>query len=104
MRLTSDPIVEISDQFPEFYSIVSTLNPIEIVRPKPVPPKPKITAPFLVTYKKVDGKLVCAKKNDKPKKSKNKKGKHLDMECCLDPDEYPNPHCYYDPAKYGKYL
>jgi hypothetical protein len=52
------------------------------------------------------GRLVCDKKNDKPGKSKeNNKGKiHMDMECCLDPDEYPNPHCYYDPGKYGKYF
>jgi hypothetical protein len=44
----------------------------------------------------VNGKLVCAKKNDKPRKSLNgnKRG-HLDMECCLDPDETPNPWCTY---------
>lgn len=52
------------------------------------------------------GRKVCEKKNDKPGKSKeNNKGKiHMDMECCLDPDEIPNPHCYYDPGKYGKYM
>ncbi len=52
------------------------------------------------------GRRVCEKKNDKPGKSKvNNKGKvHMDMECCLDPDEIPNPHCYYDPGKYGKYM
>jgi hypothetical protein len=48
--------------------------------------------------------MVCAKKNDKPGKSNKGKSKHLDMECCLDPDEYPNPWCYYPPEKYGKYL
>jgi len=102
--LSGDPRIEISNSFPEFYAVASTLNPIDIVRPKPAPLKPKITAPFPVSYKVENGKLVCAKKNDKPSKSDKNKGKHLDMECCLDPDEYPNPHCYYDPAKYGKYL
>jgi len=50
------------------------------------------------------GRRVCNKSNDKPSKSDKGKGKHMDMECCLDPDEYPNPHCYYSPEKYGKYL
>lgn len=65
---------------------------IKIERPRP---KPIITAPMPVAYDRVNGKLVCDKKNDKPRKSKKGKGKHLDMECCLDPDEYPNPHCTY---------
>lgn len=101
--LEGDPRIEIMDNFPEFFEIASTLNPIDIVRPK-AEAKPKITAPKPVSFKIVDGKMVCAKKNDKPGKSKQDKGKHLDMECCLDPDEYPNPWCYYDPKKYGKYL
>jgi hypothetical protein len=50
------------------------------------------------------GRRVCNKSNDKPSKSDKGKGKHMDMECCLDPDEYPNPHCYYPLEKYGKYL
>lgn len=62
-------------------------------------------APSPNMYKTDDsGRKVCSKKNDKPSKSKQKKGIHLDMECCLDPDEIPNPHCYYPPEKYGKYL
>jgi hypothetical protein len=48
-----------------------------------------------VSAKKVDGVYVCAEKNDKPRKSpKNKKG-HIDRQCCLDPDEIPNPWCAY---------
>ncbi|NTW89551.1 MAG: hypothetical protein HGB37_01380 [Candidatus Moranbacteria bacterium] len=76
----------------------------------PVPFKPAtvvrhvISAPYPNSYKKVNGRLVCAKKNDHPEKSKKNKKKHMDMECCLDPDEIPNPHCYYPPEKYGKYL
>ncbi|MDD5652287.1 MAG: hypothetical protein PHX98_02695 [Candidatus Moranbacteria bacterium] len=101
---SGDPMVEVSDNLPEFFEAISFFENIEIVRPKPKP-VPKITAPKPVSYKKDSlGRLVCAKDNDKPSKSKQNKGKHLDMECCLDPDEYPNPHCYYPPEKYGKYL
>lgn len=67
----------------------------------------RTSAPMPATFT-VDaaGRRVCEKKNDKPRKSKeNNKGKiHMDMECCLDPDEIPNPNCYYDPGKYRKYL
>ena len=104
MGMAGDPAREIASHMPEFFAVAGTLELIDIKRPKPVPPKPKITAPYPVSYKKENGRLVCAKKNDRPSKSVKNKGRHLDMECCLDPDEYPNPHCYYDPAKYGKYL
>jgi hypothetical protein len=100
-----DPLVGASDDVPEFFVAISQFENVEIVRPKPKPVQPKITAPFPLSFKKDDlGRLVCAKKNDKPSKSKKTKNKHLDMECCLDPDEYPNPHCYYPIEKYGKYL
>jgi hypothetical protein len=100
------PEEEIIKEFPEFISASSTFNLIEIKRPKSVAANPKISAPRPVAAIKRDekGRTVCAKKNDKPKKSKKGKKRHLDMECCLDPDEYPNPHCYYSPDKYGKYL
>lgn len=105
LLLNNDPQIELTNSFPEFFSIASTLSNIEIVRPKPTPIKPKISASMPVSFKKDNqGRLVCDKKNDKPGKSNKTNKKHLDMECCLDPDEYPNPHCYYDPAKYGKYL
>ena len=99
---------------PEFFTIAKEFELIEIVIPEPVvkqePKNNKIEArkkaPMPVSYKKVDGKLVCAKKNDKPRKSKkNNKGKiHMDMECCLDPDEIPNPHCTYEAKRYQKFL
>lgn len=66
-------------------------------------PKPKGPMPY-VFDKDSAGRRVCNKKNDHPGKSKQDKSKHMDMECCLDPDEYPNPNCYYNPEKYGKYL
>lgn len=63
-----------------------------------------IGAPMPYIYKTENGRRVCGSKSDHPHKSKKGKGIHMDMECCLDPDEYPNPHCYYPPEKYGKYL
>ena len=102
-----DPMIAVVDMTPEYFSAVSQFGAIEIVRPKPKPVLPKVAGPMPATYKKdVLGRRVCEKSKDKPSKSKeNNKGKtHMDMECCLDPDEYPNPHCYYDPGKYGKYL
>jgi hypothetical protein len=97
---------EIIQNFPEFISVSSTFNLIDIVRPKPKPPAPKITAPKPVATTKRDsrGRMICSRKNDNPSKSDKNKKKHLDMECCLDPDEYPNPWCYYPPEKYGKLL
>lgn len=102
--LAGDPAQEVASHMPEFFAVASEWNLIDIQRPKPVPAAPKINAPMPLSYKAVNGQLVCAKKNDKPSKSNKGKGKHMDMECCLDPDEYPNPHCYYPPGKYGKYL
>lgn len=106
-HVTADPMVATTDRVPEMFAAASQFTNIDIVRPKPKPVAPKVNAPMPATYTRdALGRLVCEKKNDKPSKSKeNNKGKmHLDMECCLDPDEYPNPHCYYDPGKYGKYL
>jgi len=59
------------------------------------PKAPVVKDPIPYSYKVVDGKMVCAKENDKPRKSKQNKGIHLDMECCLDPDEIPNNNCTY---------
>lgn len=43
-----------------------------------------------------NGRRVCEHKNDKGNKSKQDGKKvHIDRECCLDPDEIPNPRCYY---------
>jgi hypothetical protein len=68
--------------------------------------KPKIKAPMPYVYDVENGRKVCNKKNDHPSnsdKGSHKPG-HMDMECCLDPDEIPNPNCYYSQSKYGKYL
>jgi hypothetical protein len=71
---------------------------------RPAPPKPKRPAARIPGGAKVvNGKYVCKKKKDYVGKSKkNNKGYlHLDMECCLDPDEYPNPWCTYRPGELG---
>ena len=102
--IVGDPAQAIAIYLPEFYAIVSAWSLIDIQRPKPVPSKPRIAAPGPASYKVVGGRKVCEKSNDRPSKSKQNKGRHMDMECCLDPDEYPNPHCYYPQEKYGKYL
>jgi hypothetical protein len=104
----SDPKEQTIKSFPEFFASVASFRLIDIVRaqpksrltaqlqakPKPAPSRINAPRPIAET-KNVNGKLFCAKKNDKPRKSKQHKGKHLDMECCLDPDEYPNPWCTY---------
>lgn len=71
---------------------------------KPAPPKPRRPrARIPGGAKKVNGKYVCGKKHGYVGKSKsNNKGYlHLDLECCLDPDEYPNPWCTYKPGELG---
>ena len=92
---------EVITDLPDLFGAATSLNLIDIKRPIP---KPKITAPMPAAYAMVGGRMVCNKKNDKPSRSDKTKHRHMDMECCLDPDEYPNPHCYYDSGKYGKYL
>ena len=64
----------------------------------------RIRAPAPYVFAVKNGRMVCNRKNDHPSKSKENKKGHMDMECCLDPDEIPNPHCYYPLEKYGKYL
>jgi hypothetical protein len=50
---------------------------------------------FASPVKLVGGRGTCIKKKDKGRKStQNSKG-HIDRECCLDPDEIPNPRCLY---------
>ncbi len=85
----------------------TTQNKLQLLRTinyttKPAPPKPRRPkAKIPVGAKVVNGKYVCKKKHDYVGKSKkNNKGYlHLDMECCLDPDEYPNPWCTYRPGE-----
>jgi hypothetical protein len=52
-------------------------------------------SPLPVSAKKSGGRYVCAKKSDSGQKSDQNKRAHIDRQCCLDPDEVPNPHCSY---------
>lgn len=99
----SDIKKDLIENFPDFFSIAESFDLINIQRSTPAP---KITAPKPTAKTKVGpgGKRTCAKKGDDPSRSDTHSKKHLDMECCLDPDEIPNPNCYYNPGKYGKYL
>lgn len=55
----------------------------------------KAQAPLPVSAKKINGRYVCAEKSDSPRKSYKNGRAHIDRQCCLDPDEVPNPHCTY---------
>jgi hypothetical protein len=80
-----------------------------VVSPKPsqsasavVPPKP--ASPIgkrgkLTGAVASGGKLICPHPNRKPTRSPNQ-GKHVDEDCCPDPDEYPNAACAYKPSDY----
>jgi len=52
--------------------------------------------------KNKSGKDTCHK-NDPPHKS-NTKSKHMDEDCCPDPDEWANPRCEYSSKDYGVLL
>ena len=45
-----------------------------------------------------DGRRVCAVKNDHPQGGG---AIHVDEDCCPDPNETPNPRCYYSPGQLG---
>ncbi|MFA6193964.1 MAG: hypothetical protein WC726_03840 [Parcubacteria group bacterium] len=92
----ADPEKDVNKNFPEYKEVASSIKFIPVSRPAAKSPvKPRISARRPVSAKVAGGRLVCAKKNDKPSKSKKNKPGHLDLECCLDPDERPNPWCSY---------
>src|SRR4030042_5838860 len=84
---------------PEFYDIVSTLNFAEktTVSQTAQTIAKKIVSPPQVRF--ATG-ASCNHKNDHPRKSKTK-GKHMDEDCCPDPDEWPNPRCAYSGGGLG---
>jgi hypothetical protein len=98
----------IEKELPEYLSSVSTFGfQKDPIIKKTMPSTKRILVrrgPMPNDYKLSGGKMVCSKKNDKPSKSKKNKKGHMDMECCLDPDEIPNPNCYYPQEKYGNLL
>ncbi|MFH1182924.1 MAG: hypothetical protein V1690_01535 [Candidatus Moraniibacteriota bacterium] len=86
---------KVAETLPEFGKMLNSFNFIQVAARRTTVVR-RITAPKpLAKTRIVGGKRMCANKNDKPRKSKTNHGKHMDMECCLDPDEYPNPWCSY---------
>lgn len=111
--LPSAPIPPPALLVPELAPIIPPASGLTLPVPEPIERSkepqvksvvPRVSAPMPAVFAVVNGRLVCSKKNDHPSKSKKGKGRHMDMECCLDPDEYPNPNCHYSKEKYGKYL
>ena len=110
------PLAEAPTPLPEVVPIPE-LKPV----PKPVVKKPVVVKPRVIakpcindsklkpnqrcvpklekympnSFKRKNGQFVCSKKNDHPRMSKKYSGTHVDMQCCLDPDEIPNPWCTY---------
>ena len=102
--LSKDLKKGVIENFPDFFQVSSSFGFFKVIRKNPVLAKPKVFVRMPVDYIRKEGRRVCSKKNDNPSRSNKNKKKHLDLECCLDPDEYPNPNCYYPAEKYGKYL
>ncbi len=93
----SNPEQDVNKNFPEYQKVVSSVEFIPIARPvvvKTAPAAPKVTARRPLAARVVLGRLVCPFKNDHPSHSKTK-GHHMDEDCCIDPDESPNPWCTY---------
>jgi len=91
-----DEKITLTKTLPQFFDVVSTLNlakkenPVQTsIRLAVSPPKPRFTSG-----------ARCPKKNDHPGYSKTK-GKHMDEDCCPDPDEWPNPRCAYSGGGLG---
>jgi len=87
--------IDILREFPEFYDVVSTLDFAE-VKTNSVAQISKDIVKKATSAPKVryTSGATCSHKKDHPRKSKNK-GKHMDEDCCPDPDEWPNPRCAY---------
>jgi hypothetical protein len=53
-----------------------------------------VAKPPVIPKKEASKSISCKHKNDHPSYSKTK-GKHMDEDCCPDPDEWPKPGCVY---------
>jgi hypothetical protein len=76
----------------------------KLIKPKKIAPKVINAPPPRAETKKVNGLRVCAKRNNHGHESHNGSRSHMDRECCPDPDEWPNPHCYYTPEQLSRML
>lgn len=84
---------KINAELPEFQKILENITFQN--------PPPPITAPKPRGAKKVNGKYVC-RGDDPTRWSLQNEPGHLDLQCCLDPDETPNPWCSYSAENLAK--
>lgn len=84
--------------FPEFYDVVSTINISE--KNNILDESRRIISQAAKPRVRFVAKATCAEKNDHPSYS-DTKGKHMDEDCCPDPDEWPNPGCAYSAKGYS---
>jgi hypothetical protein len=97
-----DEKISLVKVFPEFYDVVSTVNISEestAIQKVFQTPRNIYTAAARPKIRYVAGG-TCAHKNDHPSYS-DTKGKHMDEDCCPDPDEWPNPRCAYSGGQLG---
>jgi hypothetical protein len=90
--------INLISNFPEFYQIISTLNLEK--KEDPAEASNQLMRRIIRPQVKFVAKSSCAEKNDHPGYSKTK-GKHMDEDCCPDPDEWPNPRCAYSGGGLG---
>lgn len=97
-EMPANPEQDVAKNFPEYKQAVASFKNIAISRPLNVSKatsRPAVKARRLSGGKVIGGRIVCASKHDKPRKSRQGKGHHMDEDCCIDPDESPNPLCSY---------
>ncbi len=88
---------------PQFYDIVSTLNFTDKENIAQASQRVFQTAISPPRARYVAGGH-CPAKHDHPSYSNKGKGKHMDEDCCPDPDEWPNPRCAYSESALGVML
>jgi len=97
--LGNDIKSEVIMGFPKFFELISTLIiPEKKIVKEDVPEEKTITDPVVKKappHRTLVKLGTCRHKNDHPRKSKTKKHRHMDEDCCMDPDEWPNPRCQY---------
>jgi hypothetical protein len=89
----NDSQIQNNNTFPEFYKSLFSLGFIQ---------EPQIiTGPYVrKTPLPIGPRISCREKNDHPRYS-DTKGKHMDEDCCPDPDEWAKPGCVYSAKGYA---
>lgn len=95
----------VGEEFPDFYRILSTFG-FRLVRQTSQQTNNPATKPIAkpvqlkVEVPRVSRGIRCPEKIQHPHSS-NTKGKHVDEDCCPDPDEYPKAGCAYSAHDYS---